>query len=249
MGGDWINGGLPHYVKMERKPEAGCEIQNTCCGKAGIMMSLCLVKHAEVDDDKSVKKGVKIMLSLLNHWSPRGRVVCTDSYFASVQAAVELYKVGWQFIGVVKTAYKQYPKIYLEKIELPDHGTCAGLRTRHCNEEDEVDLDLMAFVFCDRDRHYFISTCSSLSAAVPITRIRTQQVEDVESNADPERLLLTINQPKAASLYYSTCGKIDQHNRSRQDTLNLEKKLETKQWQRRVNMSIFGMVVVDSWML
>jgi Transposase IS4 len=168
---------------------------------------------------------------------------------APALAAVELYKIGWRFIGVVKTAHKQYPKTYLEKIELPDRGTCAGLRTRHCNEEDEVDLDLMAFVFCDRDRHYFISTCSSLSAAVPITRIRTQQVQEVDSNNDPERLLLTIHQPKAASIYYSTCGKIDQHNRCRQDTLNLEKKLETKQWQRRVNMSIFGMVVVDSWMI
>jgi Transposase IS4 len=226
MGGDWINGGLPHYAKMARKPESGCEIQNACCGKAGIMMSLRHVKHEDPDDDKSVKKGVKIMLSLLRHWSPRGRVVCAYSYFASVQAAVELYKVGWRFIGVVKTAYKQYPKIYLEKIELPDRGTCAGLRTRHCNEEEDVDLDMMAFVFCDRDRHYFISTCSSLSAAVPITRIRTQQVQELDSNNDPERMEMTIHQPKAAALYYTTCGKNDQHNRCRQDTLNLEKKLE-----------------------
>jgi hypothetical protein len=66
---------------------------------------------------------------------------------------------------------------------------------------------------------------------------------------DPERVHMTIDVPKAAEIYYSTCGKIDQHNRCRQDTLNLEKKLETKEWNRRVNMSIFGMIVVDSWML
>jgi Transposase IS4 len=251
MGGDWINGGLPHYVKMERKPEAGCEIQSACCGSSSIMMALRVVKE-EHEEDKTLKHGVKVMLGLLHRWPPKGRVVCADSYFASVQAAVELYKIGWRFIGVVKTAYVQYPKKFLESIELPQRGTCAGLRTRHCIEEDDVDdvdLDLLAFVFCDKNRHYFISTCSSLSAGVPIQRIRTQQVEEVETNADPQRLLLTIHQPKAAATYYTACGKIDQHNRARQDTLNLEKKMETKEWHRRVNMSIFGMVVVDSWML
>jgi hypothetical protein len=149
---------------------------------------------------------------------------------------------------VVKTAYKQYPKRYLEKIQMPQRGTYVGLRTRHCYKD--LDMDLLGFVYCDKDRHYFISSCSSLSAGVPITRIRTQQVEEVETNnADPQRLLLTIHQPKAAGLYYTMCGKIDQHNRCRQDTLNLEKKLETNEWHRRLNMSIFGIVVVDSWML
>jgi hypothetical protein len=150
---------------------------------------------------------------------------------------------------VIKTAHKQYPKAFLSKVKMPQRGTYAGLRTRHCVEEDDVDLDLLVFVFCDKNRHYFISSCSSLSAGVPITRRRTQQVEDSESNIYPERMEITIHQPKAAALYYTTCGKIDQHNRCRQDTLNLEKKLETKEWHRRVNMSIFGMVVVDSWML
>jgi hypothetical protein len=112
---------------------------------------------------------------------------------------------------------------------MPQRGTCAGLRTRHCIED--LYMDLLAFVYCDKDRHYFISSCSSLSAAVPITRLRTQQVEELESNADPKRLLLTIHQPKAAAIYYTLCGKIDQHNCCRQDTLNLEKKWETKEWQ------------------
>jgi Transposase IS4 len=88
MGGDWINGGLPHYVAIDSKPDNGCEIQTACCGKAGIIMSLRVVKHDEVEDDKSMKKGVKVMLILLNQWSPRGRVVCADSYFASVQACI-----------------------------------------------------------------------------------------------------------------------------------------------------------------
>jgi Transposase IS4 len=131
QGGDWINAGLPHYVKIERKPEFGCEIQTACCGTYGIMMSLRVVKHEDLEGPKDLKHGLKVMICLFQHWSPRGRVVCADLYFASVQAAVELYKIGWRFIGVVKTAYSLYPKTYLEKIKMPQRGTCAGLRTRH----------------------------------------------------------------------------------------------------------------------
>ena len=49
LGGNWINMSLPHYVAMDRKPEHGCEIQNSCDGLSGIMLRLKLVKlqHAE----------------------------------------------------------------------------------------------------------------------------------------------------------------------------------------------------------
>ena len=41
---------------------------------------------------------------------------------------------------------------------------------------------------------------------------------------------------------------IDRHNRARQDTLGLEGKLETHDWAIRVNMTIFAMTVVDTWL-
>jgi len=44
LGGSWINKGLPHYVSIDRKPEDGAEIQDSCCGKCNIMMRLKLVK-------------------------------------------------------------------------------------------------------------------------------------------------------------------------------------------------------------
>ena len=40
LGGHWINIGLPMYVAMDRKPEDGLEIQNSCCAKSGIMCQL-----------------------------------------------------------------------------------------------------------------------------------------------------------------------------------------------------------------
>ena len=50
LGGSWINKGLPHYVAMDRKPEDGCEIQDSCCGKSNIMMRLKLVKSATEEE-------------------------------------------------------------------------------------------------------------------------------------------------------------------------------------------------------
>ena len=47
-------------------------------------------------------------------------------------------------------------------------------------------------------------------------------------------------------VYYRTCGVIDQH---RQDNLKSENKLEMKKWDMRVNLTIFSMMVVDTWLV
>jgi len=51
IGGTWINAGLPFYVAIDRKPEDGCEIQNSCCGKSNIMMRLKIVKSPSQEDN------------------------------------------------------------------------------------------------------------------------------------------------------------------------------------------------------
>ena len=44
-------------------------------------------------------------------------------------------------------------------------------------------------------------------------------------------------------------GKIDQHNTLRQGSMMLELKLETTLWWHIVNMLLFGMCVVDAYLL
>ena len=50
LGGSWINKGLPMYVAMDRKPEDGAEIQDSCCGKSNVMMRLKIVKSSTEED-------------------------------------------------------------------------------------------------------------------------------------------------------------------------------------------------------
>ena len=248
QGGHWINLGLPMYIAIDRKPENGCEIQNACCGRSGIMMRLKLVKTAEeeathtVEGEDGMLHGTRILLFLIDPWVYSGRTVVGDSYFASVGAALALAELQMGFIGVVKTATKNFPMAYLSGLEMQNRGERKGVILK----VNDIPI-MMALVWMDRDRRYFITTSSSLEEGSPYERERWRQV-DLTVNADAERVTVVVPQPKVCEVYYSACAKIDQHNRARQEALDLEKKVEVKEWSARVNMSLLAMCIVDSWL-
>jgi len=96
----------------------------------------------------------------------------------------------------------------------------------------------------DRQRRYFVSTTSDTQPGAPYVRQRLREV-----NNSVENVQLIVPQPAVCEIYYRTCAQIDRHNRCRQDDLKLEKKIETKCWHFRLNCSILGMIIVDSWLL
>jgi len=249
LGGHWINMGLPMYVAMERKPVSGCEIQNACCARSRIMLRLKLVQSAEeenahaTEDESGLLHGINVMLELLDPWKSSGeRIVCADSYYASVAAAVELQKHGFRFIGVVKTATKQFPMTYLSAQELTNRGDHKVLVSK---DPEVVDSELLAILWVDRDRRYFVANAEGVEAAEPIYRVRWRQVNK-EENAEPELVEINLEQPAAVKVYYDTAAAIDRHNRQRQDDLELERVVKTEVWWKRVNLSIFAMCVVDT---
>ena len=140
-------------------------------------------------------------------------------------------------------SHSSVPKKYLSELELTARGDKSGVV--HLDEEGV--LDMLAFVWMDRDRRYFIANTSSLADGTPYKRVRWRQVNETP-NALPERVTLTIPQPKVAEIYYFTCGKIDMHNRCRQQDLRLERKLKTTDWSQRVNLTLLAMCIVDSWL-
>jgi hypothetical protein len=106
--------------------------------------------------------------------------------------------------------------------------------------------ELLAFVWRDRERRYFIASGSNMDEGTPINRQRWRQIIK-DRTTPPEKLTINIPQPKATELYYDVCGKIDQHNRDRQATLGIERKLKTHDWSKRVNLTLLSMCIVDSW--
>ena len=77
-------------------------------------------------------------------------------------------RIGIRFIGVVKTATKQFPMAYLSSIELDEvRGQQVGVILKSNGAPT-----MMAYVWMDRDRRYFISTASSLQDGKDNSRIR-----------------------------------------------------------------------------
>jgi len=168
------------------------------------------------------------------------RIVCADSYFASVTAARQLLGMGLRFIGVVKTATRGYPMGALSVITLKARGQ----HVAYTHATADGVTDLMALLWVDRKRHYFIASASTSLSGTPYERMPWRQ-----TGAHAERVVLTVSQPQVAKTYYTCCSQIDRHNRCRQDNLRLEHKLVTHDWSMRVSLSLLGMCVVIAWML
>jgi hypothetical protein len=100
---------------------------------------------------------------------------------------------------------------------------------------------MMAMLWLNRERRYFICTTSSTADGVAYLRMRWRQTPQ-----GAQRVSLTVPQPKAAELYYVSYARIDQHNRCRQDDLQLERKYVTTSSLMRVNMTLLGIIIVDS---
>ena len=74
---------------------------------------------------------------------------------------------------------------------------------------------------------YFIYNTSSLKPGIPYARDSLRHVDD-SPNADPFCTEFEINQPIVVERYHYINSKIDGSNRTRQDDLQLERKLQTK---------------------
>ncbi|KAG7352288.1 transposase IS4 [Nitzschia inconspicua] len=226
------------------KPEAGCEVQNAADGESGVILRLKLVKtELEAREDDGLTLGTRVAKYLVEQWARTDRIVCGDSFFASVATAKELKSMGLRFIGVVKNASSHYSMTWFSSLELSNRGDHKGL----VHLDTDGNPDMMAFVWVDRERRYFISNCSSLVEGDPHVRNRWRQGDDME--AGPRREELTVPTPKVCNIYYDTCAAIDQNNRHRQDNLQIERKIETKNWATRVGTTILGMCIVDAWLV
>ena len=71
-----------------------------------------------------------------------------DSFFASVQACYELNKHGLRFIGVVKTATRDFYMADVSEIELARKGLCKG----YFALDTKKKLETFSFIWVDRDR-------------------------------------------------------------------------------------------------
>ena len=87
------------------------------------------------------------MLNILQVNKQRHFVI-VESYFASVQACDKLKKRDLRFIGVVKTANRDFCMANLSEIELAWRGLCKG----YFAINNEKKLEKFSFIWVERDR-------------------------------------------------------------------------------------------------
>ena len=175
--------------------------------------------------------GTAVLMRLVRPWAGTDRIVCADSYFASVATALALKEAGLRFTGVVKNAHRRFPLASLASRELGARGD--HLSMVHLDATGRPDM--LALVWVDRERRYFVSTAGICQPGTSYERLRWREMED---GTGAHRVALTVRQPEVAQLYYGCCSQIDRHNRCRQDDQRLERKLGTHDWSMRVNISL-----------
>jgi hypothetical protein len=78
-------------------------------------------------------------------------------------ACEEMERIGLRFIGVVKTATRKFLQAYLSSLlELVQCGDRSGLIAKG---PDGISK-MLAFIWLDRNRRYFITNMSSLQEGV-----------------------------------------------------------------------------------
>ena len=159
------------YVAMDWKPKNGCKIKNSCDKMASIMLQLKLVVTKEEEERRRAcnnislsakeqqEKNVKVLIELIEPWANNNivRIVCGDSFFASVYVCCLMKDRNLRFIGPVKTATVGFCKEYLSKLKLQRQGQFYGLYT----VDNDCKLDKFAFTWIDRNCMQFISNTSS----------------------------------------------------------------------------------------
>lgn len=138
-------------------------------------------------------------------------------------------------------ATKKFPLAYLQRLPITSPNSArSGLVSR----TEDGKPSMVACVWIDREQRYFISNAYGLTPGSLYIRKQWRR-EDQAPNAPTTQVTPEVPQPKVAEVYYDSCGKIDQHNCDRQDTLGVERKLVTHFWDKRVGLTIFSMIAVN----
>ena len=164
------------------------------------------------------------------------RVVFGDSWFASYETMKGLReKLGLHFVGVIKTAHKQFP------IEQCRWSLVGEERGKYVVFKAVEENNVWAVGWSDIHFKTYLCTQGDTQLGAPAEKKRQR--------ADGRNYRIEVPRPRIIEDYQNNMGYVDRHNRYRQNILGLAKLWRTKKWQVRVILEIFGMALVDSFLL
>ena len=248
-------GNLPNISFILRKPEnLGTELKavasTTCNGP---------IIHLEVQEGKNAMKrkeyystyGVTTACVLRMAQATKAcgnkpdpmvtNLFYGDSWFSSLKTAVAVKKeLNSEYIGVIKTSHKHYPKQYLETTmkEWPP-GSHLVLQTH----KDGETFYAIGYKYNMRKVLFFITT-EGAGSTMPGTPYEAKWLDENGRIASRQ-----IPRPHLISEYYKNSNQIDKHNHARQGVLALEKNVVTQCGYFRLFTTYLGITVTDAWKL
>ena len=176
---EFVAEGMPYKTKVARKLEGvGAEMKSLACGETGILLKLDIMEGKEANQRKDYAQlygeGTAVTLRLTQEYYGTGRVVHADSAFSSVKTLLALQDRGLHFMGMVKTAHKEYPLAYLKSWALGHESEKEPVRGEFCLLEAEVEngLPFYALGWADRKLKTIISNVGTTNPGTPSKRRR-----------------------------------------------------------------------------
>ena len=96
-----------------------------------------------------------------------------------------------------------------------------------------------------KNRHYFVGNSEGTDQVEPMYRTCWRQVSE-GMDYEPDCVDLETPHKKVIKTYYDVCTDIDCHNSQNQEDLYLERIFRNVTWWKRVCISVFGMIVIDT---
>ena len=145
-----------------------------------------------------------------------GRTVCGDSAFSSVACAVACRAVGLDYMGIVKSATKMYPRQYLLEAHYDGRGDQCVL------QGIAEGVNLTALGWKDKTVQTLIFT----RASIPEEHVSTR--EEWVGPGESATVVLRCDIPRMLREYYAAANSVDIANQMRQGILSIEENSNTE---------------------
>lgn len=123
------------------------------------------IRVKECDD--GLVHGTSVLRESIRPLFNSRRIVVSESYFASVYSCEALRRVGLRFIVVIKMTTKDSPTAELDAAEISVRGERRGWMCKGADRDD-----MMAYVWMDRNRRFFIASASILEECLSYHNLR-----------------------------------------------------------------------------
>lgn len=232
--------GMPSVIKIARKPKGvGCECKTVADVQSGVMIGLEINEGKNVMSQKKWQRelgaGTATTLRLTSSWHGTGRIVIGDSWFASVKTACELYKRGLYFLGIVKTATRNYPMLEIKRRCPEERGGYT-----YATSTTDQNCRLISLAWRDKKIHTFIGSCGTTMEGSPALKRRLDE--------DGKKTIKEVKRPRLAEEYFEGAPAVDIHNHIRQSGLAVEAAWNTQKWHHRMFASLFGIIESNAFL-